>query len=142
MSVGGLIGGLILLTIFLLVIALPLLNRSESASPDAELIDKQRERLNIYYERVLRNIRDLDEDHALGKINPQTYAADRERWSSRGIEALKALDQLDAPEGETPRMIRVSARRVDDAALDRAINDAIEAAVAQARREVEHDVVT
>ena len=66
---------------------------ARTAKPsDDPLLEKQRERLLIYYERVLRNIRDLDEDHALGKIDEDEYTREREEWAQRGVQVLQALD--------------------------------------------------
>ncbi|MDX2161879.1 MAG: hypothetical protein SF162_11185 [bacterium] len=129
MSIEGLILGAILVTLTLLIIAAPLIARPEQRSTEDILIEKQRERLTVYYERALRNIRDLDEDHALGKIDPADYAADRELWMQRGVQALKALDELAAR-----RLIAMQGD--DNASVDQAIHEAIEAAVQKARSTV------
>lgn len=128
MSSAGWLIGLILIAVVLLLVIAPLLGRGRQR-PDA-LSDRQRERLRVYYDRALRNIRDLDEDHALGKLDEDEYTAERAYWSERGIQALKALDQIAtlnaggsaAVDGES-----------DDAAIDRAIDTAIETAVRSAR---------
>ncbi|MFN8527750.1 MAG: hypothetical protein U0670_03970 [Anaerolineae bacterium] len=93
MSIAGLVIGLGLITVTIVIAVLPLLgrqNRTDTA------IERQRERLIAYYERALRNVRDLDEDHDLGKIGDSDYAAERETWMQRGVQALKTLDQIDA----------------------------------------------
>ncbi|MEO8396697.1 MAG: hypothetical protein ABI700_27135, partial [Chloroflexota bacterium] len=76
----------------------------------------------VYYERVLRNIHDLDEDHAIGKIDEGEYSSEREEWAQRGAQVLQALDSITEKSviAETP---------ADDAAVDGAIDDAIEAAI-------------
>ncbi len=136
MSTAGLIIGVILLTCAVILIALPLLGKQESRSHDAVLMDKQRERLEIYYQRVLRNIRDLDEDFDLGKINGDDYTTEREFWMTRGVLALKALDNLDAQQV-------IPMANEDNAAVDRAIHDAIEAAVsAEKAKRTETGAVT
>src|SRR3954454_23332311 len=121
MSIPGLLFALLLALFVLAWIAMPLLGR-EGAKADDPLLDKQRERLLIYYERVLRNIRDLDEDHALGKLDEAEYRHEREEWSERGGQVLKALDTLAGREVIAPTS-------TDDKAVDNAIDDAIEAAV-------------
>ena len=136
MSTTGIIFALLLALFVLMWILLPLLSKSRSetdstvddpaAGQDA-LVEKQRERLLIYYERVLLNIRDLDEDHALGKIDDADYQKEREDWAQRGAQALQALDTLPAKEVIAPTP-------ADDAAVDSAIDDAIEAAVRQYRQ--------
>lgn len=129
MSIGGLIFFFIVLTSVVVVVAMPLLARPRpSERLEDPLIVRQRQRLGVYYDRVLANLRDLDEDHALGKIEPTLYAADRALWVERGIQALKALDTL-----EERAMIDASA--VEDSAIDHAIAAAVETAIQQAKQE-------
>ncbi len=125
MSIEGLIGSALVVTLTLLIIVLPLLRRPGTQIVDELQIEKARERLNMYYQRVLRNVRDLDEDHDLGKIPGDDYAAERELWLSRGVQALKALDDLEA------RALSFDA--TDDNQLERAIDDAIELAIQKAK---------
>lgn len=129
MSPSGILFGLLLAAFVLMWIVLPLLqkSRSDSATSDDLLIDKQRERLLLYYERVLRNIRDLDEDHALGKIDDAEYEQEREAWAQRGAQVLQALDTLPAKQV-------IAQTTADDSAVDNAIDDAIEAAVRRYRQ--------
>lgn len=132
MSIEGLVVAVFIALLVLLLVGLPLLSRPKSQTSAALLREKQRERLLVYYERVLRNIRDLDEDHALGKIATGEYQPERERWAARGVQVLKALETLD----EQPMIAPTSA---DDAAIDHAIDDAIEAAVRDVRRSRQPD---
>ena len=127
MSPAGLIFALLLTAFVLMWIVLPLVQRQPKTGDADPLIEKQRERLLIYYERVLRNIRDLDEDHALGKIDDADYERDREEWTQRGAQVLQALDTLPAREVIAPTA-------ADDTAVDNAIDDAIEAAVRRYRQ--------
>ncbi len=127
MSIEGLIISVILLTITLLLVVFPLFQRENAFTADEALLQKQRERLLVYYERVLTNIRDLDEDHATGKMPDDDYAYEREDWVQRGIQVLRALDTL---HDETLITVAV----VDDAAVDEAIDHAIEDAI-QTRRQ-------
>lgn len=127
MSIEGLILGFIVLSIVVLVVAVPLLRREAPFDRQAAQIARQRERAHLYYERVLRNLRDLDEDHALGKLDHESYYAEREVWAQRGVQVLMALDALDAG-------TLIAAKDADDAQIDRVIDDAVEAAVAAARR--------
>jgi len=129
MSIGGLIFFFIMLIGVIVVVAMPLLARPlPPARPEDPLIARQRQRLGVYYDRVLANLRDLDEDHALGKIEPALYAADRALWVERGIQALKALDTL-----EERALIDASA--IEDSAIDHAIAAAVEIAIQQAKQE-------
>lgn len=126
MSLPGLLFALLLTAFVLVWIVMPLLRR-EAKSDDDPLLVKQRERLLVYYERVLRNIRDLDEDHTLGKLDEAQYAAEREEWAQRGAQVLQALDTI-----ADRTMIAVTP--AEDAAVDRAIDDSIEAAVRRYRQ--------
>lgn len=126
MSLPGLLFALLLTAFVLVWIVMPLLRR-EAKSDDDQLLVKQRERLLVYYERVLRNIRDLDEDHTLGKLDEAQYATEREEWAQRGAQVLQALDTI-----ADRTMIAVTP--AEDAAVDRAIDDSIEAAVKRYRQ--------
>ena len=87
------------------------------------LAQKRHERLLVYYERVLTNLRDLDEDFATGKIAEPEYQDEREIWAQRGIQVLRALDTV---EGQP-------LTAADDEGIDREIDSEIEAAVAAYR---------
>ncbi|MEP7294503.1 MAG: hypothetical protein ABI835_22125 [Chloroflexota bacterium] len=126
MSLPGLVFALLLTAFVLMWIGLPLMQRG-AVSRDDPLLEKQRERLLLYYERVLRNIHDLDEDHTLGKIDATDYARDREEWAQRGAQVLQALDTL-------PTREVIALTPADDSAVDSAIDDAIETAVARYRQ--------
>ncbi|MDQ7026598.1 MAG: hypothetical protein Q9P01_06555 [Anaerolineae bacterium] len=116
MSIWGIIAALAMLSVLLLYILRPLL---QSATSGSTTQDRQRDRALAYYERVLTNIRDLDEDHITGKIADDEYASEREVWVQRGSKLLKLMDDLD-----TQQTIVDSA---DDADIDRAIEAAIAA---------------
>jgi hypothetical protein len=122
MSAEGLVIALALLVIVGLWIAAPLLRRDSPRLSDDALAHKQRERLLVYYERVLTNIRDLEEDHATGKMQSQGYEAEREEWVQRGIQILKALDNL--------REVPIAG---DEASVEETIDDEIETAIAAYR---------
>jgi hypothetical protein len=125
MSIAGLVFGLIVLLAMLVWISAPLRQREKTRTEDSALLQKQRERLLLFYERVLTNIRDLDEDLSTGKMASADYEAERETWVQRGIQVLKALDRLDA------QLLLTTAD--DDAGVDQVINEEIEAAVARYR---------
>ena len=125
MSLPGLFMGLVIVVGVALFVAVPLFQRSNAATSDDLLIEKQRERLFMVYERVLGNMRDLDEDHTTLKMSDEDYATERELWVQRGIQVLKTLDALDAN-----HMVTTSVAPED---IDRAIDKRIEAAVAAYR---------
>jgi hypothetical protein len=125
MSSAGLVFGLIILLAALVLIGAPLFRRQTERVGDDALLQKQRERLLLIYERVLTNIRDLEEDHTTGKMQTADYETEREIWVQRGIQVLKALDRLDEQ--------HVIADVVDDEGIDQAIDDEIEQAIAAFR---------
>ena len=127
MSIQGLLFALLLALFVLVWIVMPLFGRPTAPSEEDPLLEKQRERLLVYYERVLRNIHDLDEDHALGKMDEGEYAREREEWAQRGVQVLQALDSITEPG-------TIAATPAEDAAVDDAIDDAIEAAIQRYRQ--------
>src|SRR4029079_14956408 len=96
MSLSGLFMGLVILIGVILFVISPLARPADSGTPVDLLIEKQRERLLMVYERVLGNIRDLDEDLTTNKMSEADYATERELWVQRGIQVLKSLDALNA----------------------------------------------
>ena len=125
MSLPGIVMAIVIVIGVLLFIVSPFMQRSQEVVSEDILIEKQRERLLLVYERVLGNIRDLDEDHATLKISDEDYAAEREIWAQRGIQVLKTLEELDARHTISSSVI------AED--IDRAIDTRIEAAVAAYR---------
>ncbi len=124
MSMEGVLIALVLVAGTALWIASPLLHARRPASADTQA-QKRRERLAVYYERVITNLRDLDEDFATGKIAEGDYQTEREVWMQRGIQALKALD------GVETEIIAVAAETDDH--IDQQIDEAIETAIAAYR---------
>ncbi len=95
MSIAGLLVSLLLAIIVIAIVAQPLLDAARGGIDAAEP-DDRRDRVSVYYERVLTNIRDLDEDLATGKISPADHGREREVWVARGITLLRLLDQWQA----------------------------------------------
>ncbi len=126
MSLGGIVFFLVALALTALVVVAPLLRRTSSANAADIRLQKQQERLLVYYERVLTNVRDLDEDHATGKMPDTDYNDERELWVQRGVQVLRALDSLD-DHSIIPEAVH------DEAAIDEAIDQAIESAIADYR---------
>ncbi len=122
MSVEGLVVIITLLIVVGLWVGAPLLSRK----PRRVQINSaaQRDRLLTHYERLLTNIRDLDEDFATGKIQPADYQQERERWVQNGVQILMALDNLNG----------AARPAADGAGIDEAVDAEIEAAVAAYRR--------
>lgn len=117
MSVPGLLIALVLSLIALAIVARPLLRPARRERAGASSQREQRDRIGTYYERVLTNIRDLDEDFATGKINEVDYRSEREVWAERGIRLLRVRDQV----------ANEQARNEDSERIDRAIEEAVAA---------------
>jgi hypothetical protein len=128
MSLEGVILSFVLLLIVVGLIGAPLLRQGGVRSGSLASRQKQQERLLVYYERVLTNLRDLDEDYVTGKMPEEDYHLEREDWVQRGIQVLKALDTLHATS-------LISADIADETSLDEAIDAAIEDAIQQFRQQ-------
>ncbi len=121
MTLESLIVVLTLLIITGLWIAVPFFD-PRNKQQKGPATQKQRDRLLQHYERTLGNIRDLDEDYATGKIQPEDYETEREQWIQRGIQVLIALDELDS---KRP----ASQPQASTADVERSVDNQIEAAV-------------
>ncbi len=130
MSIAGLIISFIIVALFLAWVLSPLFGRVQDQTDTTSALERHRDRLTVYYGRVLRNLHDLDEDHATGKLNTEDYTQEREQWVQRGVAVLKAIDELDPQYLLTPE-------DADDATIDEAIDSAIESAIQGYRTQTE-----
>lgn len=101
MSIPGLLISLLLALIAIAIVAHPLLGAARRSLDVGSSQSDQRQRVGNYYERVLINIRDLDEDLATDKISEADHGREREVWVARGITLLRLRDQLDAQRDPT-----------------------------------------
>ncbi len=120
MSIPGLFIALLLSLIALAIVVRPLLGAARQRHSAGSSLRRESERVQTYYERVLTNIRDLDEDFATGKINEDDYRAEREVWAQRGIRLLRVQDQLEREDGSP-------AAGEGEERIDRAIEEAVAA---------------
>jgi len=125
MSLAGIVAALVLLALGAVWIVLPLFRDGRWHSRQQSLTDKQYQRLRVYYRQVKNTIRDLDEDFEVGKLAAAEYQQERELWAERGVQILKAIDEFDHRRG----FVQPAASH--DAAINDAIDAAIEAAVAE-----------
>lgn len=130
MSTAGWFISLILVVVVVLLISAPLFGRRSAARDDT----LQRDQLMAVYERVLNNLRDLDEDFSTGKIQQSDYEQERETWMQRGVQVLKALDAF-APVEAAPASVDVTDGSAEIDGDD--IDAQIEARIA-ARRQALH----
>jgi hypothetical protein len=92
MSIGGLIVLFLAVALVALIVGVPLFLRPKDTP--SQIAQREREQVQIAYDRVVRNLRDLDEDHALGKLNTQHYYYQREQLAAQGTALLQRLDSL------------------------------------------------
>ena len=96
--------------------------RSRSTVSAASLsFQRQRDALLVYYEQVTSSLRDLKEDSAAGKLSPEEYQVEYDKWMQRGVQILQALEELDR---ENQPLIASGGAPVED--IDQAIEDAVQ----------------
>ena len=130
MSSAGLLIALVLTLAALAIVVQPLFRSARGADIGATSLALQRDRLTVYYARVLTNIRDLDEDFATGKIGQEDYETEREVWAQRGIRLLRVQDQVDAERS-------LAGAGSDAERIDRAIEEAVSAYRDETRADVD-----
>jgi len=115
MDIGSILLGVALLLVVAFVVARPLLDRTglheHEPGPADELLGE--------HERVLAALRDLDFDHAMGKLVEDDYAAQRAALLAQGAAVLKQLDQV-APGATAPTAARPADEGVE-AEIERAV---------------------
>jgi uncharacterized protein YukE len=111
--------GILILVSLYLVIA-PFRSKS-TISPAVLAFQRQRDALLVYYEQVTSSLRDLQEDSAAGKISPEEYQVEYEKWMQRGVQILQVLEELDR---ENQPLISNGNKPVED--VDQAIEDAVQ----------------
>jgi hypothetical protein len=121
MSILGLSISIVLALITLLIVVYPLVRQASSQTTSNTRLQQQRDRALAYYDRVLTNILDLDEDFSTEKIKEADHQQERDVWVHRGIRLLRVLDQLDAEHS------LVDSQGSDIASIDEAIEEAIKA---------------
>jgi hypothetical protein len=116
MDLGSIFLGVALLLVVAFIVAQPLLagdlRRERQPGPA--------DQLRVEHERVLTQLRDLDFDHATGKLLDEDYTAQRAQLVAQGVEVLKQLDALTA----------AIAAAEPTAARAASVDDEIEAALA------------
>ncbi|MCC7360055.1 MAG: zinc ribbon domain-containing protein [Anaerolineales bacterium] len=119
MDIGSILLGLALVLVAAFIVAQPLV----AGEAQRERQPGPADQLRAEHERVLLQLRDLDFDHATGKINEEDYAEQRALLVAQGVSVLKQLDALSAG------LLAQAAAP----ALGRSADYEIEAAIAQRR---------
>jgi hypothetical protein len=125
MDIGSILLGLALVLVVAFIIAQPLV----AGGAQRERQPGPADQLRAEHERVLTQLRDLDFDHATGKINAEDYTEQRAQLVAQGVSVLKQLDALSASVAAQPTA----------PAKGRSVEDEIEAAIAQRRAPAEID---
>lgn len=92
MSTGGALLFLLGLACCSLVVLAPLFAGPRRERESQE--DDARKQLQLQYQALLTTLRDLDEDHLTGKVDPATHATERERLLQAAGALLAELDAL------------------------------------------------
>jgi hypothetical protein len=111
-------GILILGSLYLLVVPF---RSKNSVSPAVLSFQRQRDALIVYYQQVTSSLRDLQEDSAAGKLSPEEYEVEYEKWMQRGVQILQVLEELDR---ENQPLIANGSGPVED--MNQAIEDAVQ----------------
>lgn len=129
MTTGALIISSFVLVLGVVWLALPFLRRGATLRAQEVTRQKEREALLTTYERILTTLRDLDEDYSLGKLPPEGYQVERERWAAQGAAVLEALEHAGGrkPTYAQPAHKATVSTQADAEAL---LDDAIEKAIA------------
>jgi hypothetical protein len=90
MDIGSILLGVALLLVVVFFVARPL--TEQGAARERELTPG--DQLSFERDRTLTALRDLDFDHATGKILDEDYAAQRAQLVAQGVGILKQLDAL------------------------------------------------
>jgi len=138
MDIGSILLGLALLVVIAFVVARPLLERPDVADDPLRPADL----LLASRERVLTQLRDLDFDRTMSKINEADYTAQRAQLVAEGVAILKQLDDLGLPQAGAEAggavdeieaaVAQLRARRAAPTVPD--VDDQIEAGVTAVRR--------
>lgn len=122
MSTVGFIVGVVLVAVSLFAVLQPLLQRSKRLDAQSLIIERQHDHLLRFYEQCIASIRDLEEDHAMGKLITAEYETEREQWVQRAERVLKALHEIKKHQV----LVEVDEQlATDDASLDQLLEDAI-----------------
>lgn len=109
------------------VTALPIIQNRKGLYTRKEYLAKlSYEELLTEYERVVAMIRDLDEDHNMGKIPPDIYYRERETWAAQGVILLQRLEKKGG--------IRKAQEPTQPVEVDEDLDHAIEEAIAAYRK--------
>ena len=134
MDIGSLLLGFALLLVVAFIVARPLIEKQglhEKQLSPADALMAQRETL-------LAALRDLDFDHATGKLTNEDYAPQRAKLVAEGAALLRQLDTLGVARAEDAVEQAIRARR--KASVNE--GDAIETAIAARRRAPAPEAVT
>lgn len=125
MSTEGLIASILILIAGLAVLVLPFVRRTAVTAADAAHAE-----LTARYERTLAALRDVDEDHRLGKLTAEAYADERERLAAEGVRLLAALEPSGGAVSRRAKTAKPAGKSAAPADADAMLDAAIEQAIA------------
>ena len=120
MDIGSILAGLALTLLTVAFVAIPLIQHRGKGVTETERLSSE---LQAGRDRVLSSLQELEMDFNTGKILEEDYREQRQALMKEGAEILRQIDVLKAGSGVSPK--------------EDAIDDEIEAAIAQIRNEKE-----
>ncbi|MBK8135609.1 MAG: hypothetical protein KA401_01645 [Anaerolineae bacterium] len=120
MSIEAVVVSAVMILLALYLVITPF-RSTQTVSPAALQFQRQRDALLVYYQQVTSSLRDLQEDSASGKIPPEEFEVEHEKWMQRGVQILQALQELDRD--HLPLMVNAETP-VED--VNQAIEDAVQ----------------
>jgi hypothetical protein len=135
MDIGSILLGVAVLVLAAFLISQPLLDRGQQRAKTLSEADRLRE----HRDQLLVTLRDLDFDHASGKIQDEDYNPLRAKLVAEGAAVLKQLDELrpaasDRLESQLEQAIAARRQRPVAAVAPAAPADDLERAIAARRR--------
>lgn len=130
MEAQSLIMGVILVALSIFFVLWPLF--SVTREDETNALANRRNTLMEQREAIYATIRDLDFDFETGKLAEDIYRSQRNSWVERGVEVLRAVDQLKQQFSEAGLHLDTTSVSSNGGTQD--VDAQIEAAIAARRR--------
>ena len=130
MEAQSLIMGVILVALSIFFVLWPLF--SVTREDETNALANRRNTLMEQREAIYATIRDLDFDYETGKLAEDIYRSQRNSWVERGVEVLRAVDQLKQQFSEAGLNLDTTSISSNGGTQD--VDAQIEAAIAARRR--------
>jgi hypothetical protein len=133
MEAQSLIMGVILVALSIFFVLWPLFSVTrEERENDAGVLASSRDVLMEQRDAIYLTIRDLDFEFETGKLSEDIYQSQRNMWVERGVEVLRAVDQLKQKFSDAG--VSIEAAGLSPTSVTNDVDAQIEAAIAARRR--------